>query len=710
MLTKAFNEKHRLILWLTILLTLGFAATSLVSYFVSRNSIRHEIATNELPLTTDNVYSEIQKDLTRTVFVSSMMAHDTFLRDWILDGERDTAKITKYLNAIQEKYGTITSFLVSEKSRIYYHEGGILKRVSETNPLDVWYFRVRKMSAPYELNLDTDEAHQHALTIFVNYRVIDYRGKLIGVTGVGLAVENLRTLIDQYQNRYQRSVYLVDKQGKIVLHGSEFGPAVADIRAIPGLSDHAATLLSKQEGAYQYRRDGVTYQLNARFIPELGWHLLVEKSDNEAVADIRNTLFLNLAICAAITILVVLLTRMSINRHQARLRQVVESYTEELSNVLTETNDANQVKSEMLAYISHDLRAPLANIVHYTRLLGTASTGEVRHYQAAIEHSVLHQLELIDELTEYARGELEQLKPLPVSTYFYSFLYEIANQGELMAAHQNNRFEMVLNGVMPSVAVIDSKRLKQVLLNLLSNAAKFTSGGDIRLQVDVLPENEKGIRHLRFTVSDTGSGIPEEDRQRIFLPYERNAPNRPGSGLGLAIATQVAHKMGGELRVESVVDVGSKFWFEIALETAQESDVLPSARAFPLPEPFGTGKSILIVEGDSAMRDYLGEVLALADFDVIFSKHMDDAVRELSDSSCDVILITQTAACENIWEFLLKLHEALPGNPPPVILYSATPLQRPEGLPEEIDFYSELLKPVWPEELLKTVQEAVVHA
>ncbi|OGS92669.1 MAG: hypothetical protein A2061_02700 [Gallionellales bacterium GWA2_59_43] len=692
------------------MLTLGFAATSLVSYFVSRNSIRHEIATNELPLTTDNVYSEIQKDLTRTVFVSSMMAHDTFVRDWIIDGERDTGKITKYLKAIQEKYGTVTSFLVSENSRVYYNEGGILKKVSENSPLDVWYFRVRKMSAPYELNLDTSEAHRHALTIFVNYRIADYRGKLIGVTGVGLTVDNLRKLIDQYQSRYHRNVYLADSLGRIVLHGSKFSPAVSYIQKIPGLSDHAAALLARQEGAYQYRRDGGIYQLNARFIPELGWYLLVEKSENEAVADIRNTLFFNLAICAAITILVILLTRMSINRHQARLQQVVEAHTAELNAALTETYAANQAKNQMLAYISHDLRAPLANILHYANLLGSSSNEEARQYQGAIEHSILHQLELIDELMEYARGELEQLKLQPIPAYFYAFLHEVANQGELLAAHQNNCFGMVLNGDMPTVAVFDSRRLKQVLFNLLSNAAKFTMGGDIRLQVDVLPEGEHGRRHLRFTVSDTGPGIPEEDRQRIFMPYERQASERPGSGLGLAIATRVVHKMGGELSIESTVGEGSQFWFEIALETAQENDVLPIVQAFSIPEPFGTGKCILIVESDPIMRDYLGEVLSLADFDVIYSENMEDAAREISGASFDAILVTQTAARENTWKFLCKLHESLPGNPPPVILYSAMLLQRPDGFSEEIDFNVVLLKPVWPEELLRTMHELIDHA
>ena len=106
-----FKQKRRLILWLMLLLSTGFAATSLVSYFVSRNSIRHEIVLNELPLTTDNIYSEIQKDLIRPIFISSAMAHDTFLRDWVLAGEQDAEKITRYLKEVQSKNGAVTAFL-----------------------------------------------------------------------------------------------------------------------------------------------------------------------------------------------------------------------------------------------------------------------------------------------------------------------------------------------------------------------------------------------------------------------------------------------------------------------------------------------------------------------------------------------------------------------------------------------------------------------
>ncbi|HWU82572.1 MAG TPA: GGDEF domain-containing protein, partial [Methylophilaceae bacterium] len=97
------NDKQKLITALCILLSMGFIITSFASYFVSRETIRESIIEDELPLTSDNIYSEIQKDLVRPTFISSMMASDTFLRDWIIDGEKDLAQITKYLGEIRQR-------------------------------------------------------------------------------------------------------------------------------------------------------------------------------------------------------------------------------------------------------------------------------------------------------------------------------------------------------------------------------------------------------------------------------------------------------------------------------------------------------------------------------------------------------------------------------------------------------------------------------
>ena len=139
-------HKHgKVIATISIVLVLGFLFTSLISFFVSKASLRDQIAHSALPLTGDNIFSEVQRDLLRPITISSMMAADTFLKDWILDGERDPSLIIRYLKAIQNEYDTFTSFFVSDATSIYYHADGILKRVNPDSWRDVWYYRVREM-------------------------------------------------------------------------------------------------------------------------------------------------------------------------------------------------------------------------------------------------------------------------------------------------------------------------------------------------------------------------------------------------------------------------------------------------------------------------------------------------------------------------------------------------------------------------------------
>lgn len=215
------GDKRLLVATVTLLLLVGFLATSLASYFVSRQSLRDAVIETELPLTSDNIYSEIQKDLIQPIIISSVMATDTFLRDWVLDGEEDVERITQYLHAIKERYSAVTSFFVSDRTSIYYHADGILKRVDAKEPRDEWYYRVRDMLLPYEINVDPDLANQDTMTIFINYRVMDYSGNFIGAAGIGLTVNAVRTLIDDYQSRFGRTVYFADSHGRIVLVGAD---------------------------------------------------------------------------------------------------------------------------------------------------------------------------------------------------------------------------------------------------------------------------------------------------------------------------------------------------------------------------------------------------------------------------------------------------------------------------------------------------------
>jgi diguanylate cyclase (GGDEF)-like protein len=329
------HTQTSLVLLLLFLLGSGFLTTSLLSYYASRDSIRQNIVDTELPLTSDTIYSEIQKDLIRPTQIASMMSRDTFLRDWALAGEQDPEPVTRYLREIQDHYGTFTAFFISEQTRTYYQAKGVLKQVNEGEPRDAWYFRVRNMKEPYEISVDPDMANDDRLTFFINFKVFDYQERFIGVAGVGLTVDAVVKLVDDYQRRYDRNIFFTDRNGHLVLTGAEGGPMGAHrgqpLSEVPGLENLLAVLPQPRSGDYRYDEHQRGHFLNVRYIPELEWFLFVDKHEEGALAAVRHSLYLNLLICLLVTIIVLTLVSLVIRRYQQRIAAL--AITDSLTNL-----------------------------------------------------------------------------------------------------------------------------------------------------------------------------------------------------------------------------------------------------------------------------------------------------------------------------------------------------------------------------------------
>lgn len=392
--------------------------------------------------------------------------------------------------------------------------------------------------------------------------------------------------------------------------------------------------------------------------------------------------------------------------HESELERTVEGRTAELNEALAETRKASQTQALLLAYISHDLRAPLATIMNCVHRLERHEDPDVRHHQTTIERSAIHQLELIDDLVEYARGEFDRLELTPEPTFLHDWLDTVAGQAELLTARRGNRFILLASRNLPPVVVFDAKRLRQVVINLLANAAKFTDNGEVRLALQAEPRAD-GKVVLEFTVEDTGKGIPSDDMERIFEPFERRQSKREGSGLGLSIARQIMHAMGSDLHAASTLGVGSRFTFRLTLDSADETAVTLPTQAFAFPEPFGAGKSILIADDNATSREYMREILGTADFDIACARDGVEALQMAAECRFDIILVDQIMPGMGGWEVLRRLHESATVAVPPIILCSAMRAERPEGFPAGIDFTGTLLKPVLPGKLLVTVWEAL---
>ena len=255
---------------------------------------------------------------------------------------------------------------------------------------------------------------------------------------------------------------------------------------------------------------------------------------------------------------------------QERLRDEVARRTLALNEALADAQEKNRQKVETLGFVSHDLRAPLATIASYAKLLQERADSKQASLILAIERSVSYQLGLIDELVGYAKSELAPLDISPAVTDLPALLNDIAEYSIALCAQLNNRFSYQPLTSLPRRLTLDGRRLQQVLLNLLSNASKFTREGVVMMTVRA--RVREGHWHLGFEVADTGIGIDIDRQANLFSALRQMQTVNGTTGLGLVIAQRIVNTMGGALRVQSEPGRGTSFSFEIVVPVADATE------------------------------------------------------------------------------------------------------------------------------------------
>jgi len=325
-----------------------------------------------------------------------------------------------------------------------------------------------------------------------------------------------------------------------------------------------------------------------------------------------------------------------LSRQHHRLRRAVARQTRALNTALAAAESNYQKQVRIMSFIGHDLRAPLATIVGYARLMRydepSSRVGRESHLDT-IEREATYQLTLIDELLEHARGERDQLTLNPTAVDLVGLLDAVTQHAASFAAQQRNAFIFVPDPAGPRWVLIDAARLQQVLLHLLANAGTFARDGCISLRVGSRRENEggdsdDGVWRLSFEVTDTGTGVEAEDLARAADSFEQaqpvdGAPGVPGSGgaagqsslgLGLFIAQRIVQRMGGELSLRCDAGRGCRFRFELLVAEAEPlsaatpaSPSAPAAPVAPTASPTSIGES-----GDVPTADALARLHRLA--------------------------------------------------------------------------------------------------
>lgn len=291
---------------------------------------------------------------------------------------------------------------------------------------------------------------------------------------------------------------------------------------------------------------------------------------------------------------------------------------------LTATNDALQrahaaeqaageLKARFLAYVSHELRTPLQGILGVSAQLaergddGREPDARVAGLRAAAQDL----LRMVDELLDFSRIDSGRLSVRLEAFDLRGLFAQIVEFVAPSAASKGLALRHDLAAELPARVVGDTLRLRQVTLNLLANAIKFTDHGSVGLHVGVTPRGS-GVR-LRVEVRDTGPGISRAAQARLFQPFSRvsepGAARRQGTGLGLVISRRIVEMLGGRLDVDSTPGVGSTFWFELELPLAATAAAEP---ATPPAERVAEGSRVLIAEDDPINRAFLKSVLTRA--------------------------------------------------------------------------------------------------
>jgi PAS domain S-box-containing protein len=292
-------------------------------------------------------------------------------------------------------------------------------------------------------------------------------------------------------------------------------------------------------------------------------------------------------------------------------------------------------RSEFLAQMSHELRTPLNAILGYAQILQRDPHLSKRQIVGlvTIHESGQHLLTLINDILDLARVEAGKLSLNPTVINLPNFLRIVGDIIRVKAEEKSLSFDFQASPELPAAVKADDQRLRQVLLNLLGNAVKFTDRGDIVLSIQQVATSENGqtTARLRFEVQDSGIGMSEEQLARIFQPFEQVSEIRrrsAGTGLGLAISQQLLRLMGGKIQVSSELGKGSLFWFELELPLAEsltsELPVQPRILAYA-----GPRKKILVVDDVPHNRAMLIEALHAVGFECIDAANGEECLEML---------------------------------------------------------------------------------
>jgi len=358
------NRVNSLIISAIILI--GITSIILFSFTTYSQIIRDDIL-NISKLTSTNIYSEINNELTKPIFVSLTMANDSFVKQWLNEeNQRSESDITHYLEGIRNKYHYSSVFLVSDRTKKYFHYNGLFKVITPGDDHDVWYYDFTRQSDLYQLDVDQDEVDHQLLTVFINCKILDSDNHIMGVTGVGIEMSYIQELLKNFEREYKLEAFLIDENGLVQAHTNEAYIEERNISKEPLYQKIGEGLFGKTKSINVFEGEddyGEQYVIS-HYIEELNWYLIVRKDTSILTKSFNDQLLYDLLIVALILVFVLLIVNKILKKHDAQLNRMAildnfgimenrKGFDEKLSKILNQGDQISGSWSVFLMDLDH---------------------------------------------------------------------------------------------------------------------------------------------------------------------------------------------------------------------------------------------------------------------------------------------------------------------------------------------------------------------
>ncbi|MDO9492769.1 sensor domain-containing diguanylate cyclase [Acetobacterium sp.] len=318
------KQRNKVGLLISLIILIGIVAIVFFSFTTYSKIIKDDVL-NISKLTSTNIYSEINNELTKPIFVSLTMANDSFVKQWLeQEDSQNNQEIIAYLEGLRNKYDYHSVFLISAKSLNYFHYNGLFKTISPQDEHDQWYYDFINQDKLYLLDVDQDQVDHQRLTIFINCKILDDQSNLIGVAGVGIEMSYVQDLLEIFERDYNLEAFLVDENGLIQAHTNPNLIENQNINDLEIYSKIGPSLYNKTDKINVFNDDNLynPQYIISHYIEELNWYLVIRKDTAELAQSFNNQLYYDLFIIILVLTSVLLIVQQIVNKNDAQMKKL----------------------------------------------------------------------------------------------------------------------------------------------------------------------------------------------------------------------------------------------------------------------------------------------------------------------------------------------------------------------------------------------------